>query len=827
MDGNATDSTEVKLLKMRADALTHDLTEALAENRKLREETERTRLLEQVIRNANDGMMITEAGCIDGDGPKIVYVNEAFTRITGYSAEDVLGKTPRLLQGPKTDRAVLDTLRAALERGDMFRGELINYSKTGDEYWLDVSIMPLRNSYGTLTHFMAIERDVTERKKVEQELQEAKSKAEKAQKKAEDIAQLPLHSPDPLIRIDVETHKILFVNPAAFNRYADILKLGVEHPLLQGIIDTAHKAFNLQKAQTREVEVRGIIFQQVVAPNILGGEKTITVYSYDITRLKNIEQSLREESIKAEASSRAKSDFLANMSHELRTPMNGVLGMAGLLRDTTLNAEQREYVETIFQSGESLLFLLNDILDFSKIEAGELTLETIPFNLHTSLHQTVRLLDTLAEKKNISLDFSYGASVPMAIVGDPSRIRQIVTNLIGNALKFTEKGSVKLNVSSRRLPDGRAEFMFRIDDTGIGISEKNLDKIFNKFTQADESTARRFGGTGLGLTICKLLVELMGGTIGVESVLGKGSSFWFAVPFPLASTEEAARLQGEEHAEIKAGYCLLPDMAKKRIIVIDDHPVNLFFAKKLMARFGFTSVDVAEDGKTALEMIGRKSYDLIITDCQMPDMDGYEVSRIIRKSEEGRAGRTPIIAMTANAMVGDREKCLQAGMDDYVSKPINGPQLLDVMVKWLGATQAADKTMESVVTTPDGQAENTAPFTQPVGPAQTPAIPPVDVNHLAMFIGDDEEEKRMVYDMFFRSAEQSLLDMGAALEKNENVVWKKAAHKLKGAAANFGAAPLADLCRGAEEYFEDMPAHKIPRLQSITQAVADIRMFLS
>lgn len=826
MMADAHPSTELalKMAQMKVEALTLDLKQSLDEIKRLRHSVESMSLFEEVVRNSKDGVIITQANFSDPDGPTILYVNEAFTQISGYQGDEIIGKTPRMLQGEKTDKAILKKCRAALEAGQPFQAEMINYHKNGSAYWLDISIIPIRNEHGRITHFAAIERDSTERKNFEAELVQAKTSAEKAQKKAEEIAQFPLHNPDPLLKIDIDREALLFVNPAAYNKYSDILKKGIAHPLLADIIRDARKAYDERKPITREVTVGKITYQQVVTANFLAGEQTATIYSYDITKLKKTEETLREESLKAEAASRAKSDFLANMSHELRTPMNGVLGMAGLLKDMSLSPEQRELVQTIFNSGESLLLLLNDILDLSKIEAGQLTLEDIPFNLNATLHETVRLLEPLAKNKNISLNHFYNATTPDCVIGDPARIRQVVTNLVGNALKFTHQGYVKLDISSRRLPTGVTEFLFRIDDTGIGISEKHLGKIFQKFTQADESTTRRFGGTGLGLTVCKLLVEAMGGTIGVESLLGKGSSFWFTLPLHIANAEQTERLI-QENMTVQSSETTEVDFSKHRILVIDDHPINLFFAKKLLMKFGFGTVDTAEDGKTALHMIEKGRYDMIITDCQMPEMDGYEVSRAIRQREIITGKRTPVIAMTANAMVGDREKCLDAGMDDYVSKPINSNRLMEVLIKYLTRTEPLpNQPLPKIRKIRDAQQDHEDVATQE--PTPGPALPPVDLAHLSLYIGDDPAERKMVFDMFTKGAEESLAILAGHMMDGEHVLWKKAAHKLKGSAANFGAYPLSQLCKQAEEQFESTGITKQALFLQLSQSYKDVTVFL-
>ena len=655
-----------------------------------------------------------------------------------------------------------------------------------------------------------LEESIAQARRLKREAEEARDAARLAKKQAEDIAQLPMNSPDPLIKVDCDNDVLLFVNPAAYNKYSDILSLGTKHPLLVDIKKVAEEAYGLGRSITREVIVGKIIYQQIVTPYLMAEEHTVTVYNYDITKLKEIEENLRRERANAEAANRAKGDFLANMSHELRTPMNGVLGMTSLLKDTPLNPEQRELLDTISTSGETLLLLLNDILDFSKIEAGQVALENIPFDIIELAQSTIRLLEPLASKKGIVCGLTLAQDIPAFVNGDPARVRQVITNLIGNAIKFTTAGSVRLSLSCDQVADDKCTLRFNIDDTGIGIKPEHLDKIFHKFTQADETTTRRFGGTGLGLTICKLLTEKMGGQIGVESTMNEGSRFWFAVPFMKVSAKETQVLGAAARHEHAAAQPLArADFSAHRILVVDDHPINLLFAKKLLQKFGCTNVDTVDNGADALRLLAAGRFDLVITDCQMPEMDGYEVSRTIRMRENAVEPRMPIVAMTANAMVGDREKCLDAGMDDYVSKPINADRLYRVLAAWL-----------SNVEPETGETNALAPQL-PVGERQ-----PVDLEHLYSVLGDDMDERREIIGLFINLAEQAAQGLLENLHNNDNGAWKKAAHKLKGSAANFGAHGLADHCRVAEEACDADAVQKTTMFLAIRHALSEVKGFL-
>ena len=754
---------------------------------------------------------------IHGD---MTFVNNKFIETSGFSKDELIGQNHRLLKSGCHDEGFYKKLYQTINNGKVWHEEVCNKSKDGQLYWVDTTIVPFKDDDGKPKSYIAIHTDITKRKKTEEEL-----------------------------------------------------------------------------IKSKEV---------------------------------------------AEAATQQKSEFLANMSHEIRTPMNGVIGMTGLLLDTRLDSKQRNYAESTMNSAEALLAIINDILDFSKIEAGKMELELLPFNLETLVEDVSELMAMKCREKSIEMLLRFKPDTQKFVIGDPGRVRQILLNLLSNAIKFTEKGNVLLTVSSEEMPGGYANISVSVADSGVGIDDDKLDIIFNKFDQEDGSTTRKYGGTGLGLTICRQLCQLMGGDISVESHKGHGSVFSFNLklaitnddavmaikmgddsklsglktlivddlgiaitimseqlsslnlnietassgklalekltgaiadnePFDIVITDFHmpemdgemlayeiqdknlleqgalifatssprkgdgsrlkklgfdgyltkptrsyevpqilsliwhAKLEGNEiplvtrHMvqEVKVGSKQKLKLKSTHILLAEDNPVNQMVATEYLERYGCT-VTPAGNGLEAVAQLKTSKFDLIFMDCQMPEMDGYEATGVIREWEKYRnLVSTPIIAFTANAMQGDKDKCLSAGMNDYISKPVSEKSLEDILKKWL--PNKVEMTEFSY--NEEAVSENEITKTEELKTTLTLSeLLPLDLsifNVLKQMFGDTFSS---AVESHTESAKDNIRRVEEALDKNDADELERAAHSLKGASAQFGAMVLSELSMKIEQF---------------------------
>ena len=650
----------------------------------------------------------------DEDG-RLTFLNPAWTEITGHPVADTLAR-PLAEFIAEEYRAVHAEAFAALVAGerDHVRQELKFVGADAAGRWLEVFLRPVRDAAGRVTGITGSLNDITERRVAADRLREQLHFVEELV----EAMPVPIYVKDEhlnYVQLNREFEAYFGVERSKFlgrNVY-DLLPLESaavhdvrdNHLLLSGRSEV-YESEILDHDEDRPK--RTAIYRKAALSRPDGSIRGIVGTITDITERKAAERELTAAKDKALAANRAKSEFLANMSHEIRTPMNGVIGMTALALDTALTAQQREYLSVAQSSAESLLTIIDDILDFSKIEAGRLDIEAIRFDPRRELGDVLKPLAVRAEQKGLQLSCRIAPEVPAALVGDPGRLRQVIVNLVSNAIKFTERGGVTASVAVVDHDAPGVRLRIAVADTGIGIAADKLEQIFEPFTQEDTSTTRRFGGTGLGLTICARLAGLMGGRIWVESTPGEGSVFSFEVVLcePSADAAEAAPAAAVTIPAPEAAPAAAPAPAgasaptpaaaagtqRLRILLAEDHPVNQLLAKKLFSKWGH-EVTIVGNGRDAVDLAGRdtpagEGFDVIFMDVQMPVMDGLTAARMVRSREAG-GRRTPIIAITANAMRGDRESCLEAGMDDYVAKPFQAAELQRVLARYAPQAQPA------------------------------------------------------------------------------------------------------------------------------------------
>ena len=771
------------------------------------------RLFSQVVEQAGSSIVITDA---EGN---IVFVNAHFTAVTGYDFDEAYGKNPRILNSGRLKKALYSELWETITQAKTWKGVLHNKKKNGETYWEEATITPIIDSTGEITHFAAVKEDITERISLTERLKEESEKL-----------QLIVKHAGLGITIVVD-RRFVWINRTCVELFGyssddEILGelIGMMYPSEQAFLDFAEElSAGFEEAEIFSTEMRlkkkdGSLFWvnltgKSIESKDVEGDGYIWIIE-DITQRKKDEAELLQAKEKAEAASKMKSRLLTNVSHDIRTPLHGLIGILDLFETTALSTVQKELLIKGKRAAVFLENMLNNLLDLSKIESGQFFLEKSPFVLKNLIVDTGEILAGQFSSKGIAFKYSIDENLPEIFMGDGFRLQQILINLLGNSLKFTHEGSIALEINGT-VKNNTALLLFQVNDTGVGIPEKNREQLFEPFTQADNSITRKYGGTGLGLSICKELCTMMGGRIWFETEEGKGTTFYFTCKCAVATEDEKSLLlASEQHVDLKCEKSLV-------ILVVDDNEANQEILK-MMLEHGGHKPHIAANGRECLEKMLLMSFDLIFMDMQMPVLDGLSTAEIIRSCEQGggetfsgfsdiipalqkklQGSYTPIVALTANAGEEDRRRCCRAGMDHYLLKPFRSVQIAQVLHQFRGENEHTEVSRKDGRQSPAGQGNSGEAGMTMAGIRQY-------IETTFPFSLEEREKLiALTLEQVFKGLEELRLVVECESPSLQGVAEK--AHKIKGSLLNLGLKELASDLSTVEQMARQKKSQSLER----------------
>jgi len=785
-------------LKKHQDSLETRITERTAElenaytNLKL-ETAEKQKIIhalqlrEKAIQSSSEGIIITDAF----NDNAIIFFNNGFEKSTGYSAEEILGKNPRFLRGKNSSDSIRNQIKEAIKSGVPISIEIINYKKNGDSFWNLVSISPIKNEAGIITNYVGIHQDISLIKENQLRINAILTTATNAIITINSRGIIELFNPAAEKIFGYSANEIIGKNvkilmPDEIARKHDTYLQNYLQTGIKNIIGIIHEL----KAKRKNGEIFPI---EISVSEIKINQKIIfSAIIQDISTRKEFEKKLKEAKIIAETANQTKSAFLASVSHEIRTPMNAIISMSHFLKKTGLNKEQTEYNNVLKNSSESLMFLIEDILDISKLDNVMMKLENIPFNINDVISKTISIVELKIKEKGLRFDYSIDANIPEILIGDSLRLKQVMLNILSNAVKFTEIGSINLNLVMNYKSDYTCEILFSVTDTGIGIPDSKKNIAFEKFMQVDTSTTRKYGGTGLGLFICKEILNLMGGKIWVEDNISQGSIFKFTVTFGISNKSEKI-LEAIESDNIKES---IKNDAACKILVAEDDKTNQFIIKNLFKDFANITVIFANNGIEAVELFKSNKFDFILMDVNMPEMDGITAIQKIREYEKNSNtdSITPIMIFTATTIEQLTDKIKDLNISGYILKPIAPAKFYKQIAPLLNSTSIlnSNKLAKNETVNEEVLQHNILNKLIKLG-GET-----IDIKKALNNIDDEFELYKTILEQFMQDYGSKIDEIKLNFESKNNDKIIFTAHKLYTASANIGAYKLSALSKQIE-----------------------------